>query len=91
MIPIQERNLSGASNETGGIRLTWNLLASDPPDATFFLEHMVNGTWRFPADVTSVDATTFDVVLEGGGSQQLRIIAPDGTPSETLNINLDDV
>lgn len=86
MIPIQNRQLSGA-HEDGRIRLTWSLLDADPPNPTFFVEHMVGGTWRFPSDVKMVDTTTAELALDAEGPQQFRIIAPDGSPSETVIVD----
>ena len=87
MIPIQNRQLACDRKGEGRIHLSWSLLESDPPDSTFFLEHMVHGTWRFPNDVTTVDATTFELTVEGEGPQQYRVIGPDGSPSETLIVD----
>ena len=87
MIPIQNRQLAGSREENGRIRLTWSRLDTDPETPTFFVEHMVNGTWRFPSDVTQIDATTVEVGIDADGPQQFRIIATDGSPSETLVVD----
>jgi hypothetical protein len=87
MNAIQSRNLIGQSRNDGHISITWSLLDSDPPDPTFFLEHMVNGTWRFSTDVVTVDPTTFEVTIEAEVPQQFRIIATDGSPSETVIVD----
>lgn len=84
MNAIQSRNLIGQLSSDSRISITWSLLDSDPPNPTFFLEHMVNGTWRFPTDVVTVDPTTFEVMIEAKVPQQFRIIATDGSPSETV-------
>ncbi|MEE2753498.1 MAG: hypothetical protein VX910_05905 [Candidatus Latescibacterota bacterium] len=86
MNAIQSRNLIGQLSNDNRISITWSLLDSDPPDPTFFLEHMVNGTWRFPTDVVTVDPTTFEVMIETDIPQQFRIIATDGSPSETVTV-----
>ena len=88
MPPIQDRKLVALPRGNGSVFLSWRLLKSDPTNATFFVEHMVNGTWRFPTDVAVVDSTTIEFEVNAEGSQQFRIIAPDGTPSETAAIAL---
>ncbi len=88
MQPIQNRRLEVASLGNGRIRLSWSPLESDPANAAFFVEHMVGGTWRFPSDVTTIDATTVEIGLDVTGSQQFRVIAPDGTPSETATVDV---
>jgi len=48
---------------------------------------MVKGTWRFPTDAAVVDSTTIEFEVKAEGPQQFRIIAPDGTPSETATVD----
>ena len=83
MPAIQDRRLIALPRGKGRVFLSWRLLKSDPGSATFFVEQMLNGTWRFPADVAVADSTTIEFEADGEGPQQFRIIAPDGTPSET--------
>jgi hypothetical protein len=87
MNAIQNRNLTGESPGSGRVSLTWSLLESDPRNPTFFVEHMVNGTWRFPTDVETIGLTHFVVTLDTEGPQQFRIIATDGSPSETVVVD----
>lgn len=87
MKPIQNRELKSQTTGDGKVRITWSTVDGDPPEATFFLEHMVGGTWRFPTDVEQIDTTTFELTVPSDEPQQYRIISPDGTPSETLVID----
>ena len=47
---------------------------------------MVNGTWRFPIEEPAVGTTT-EFTVDAKGPQQFRVIAPDGTPSETATVD----
>jgi hypothetical protein len=87
MPAIQDRRLLALPRGNGRVFLSWRLLKSDPPNATFFIEHMLNGTWRFPTDEAVVDSTTSTITIDAEGPQQFRVIAPDGTPSETATVD----
>lgn len=87
MPAIQNRHLLALPRGNGDVLLSWRLLPSDPANAAFFLEHMVNGTWRFPTDEAVVDSTTIRFPVDAEGPQQFRVIAPDGTPSETATVD----
>ncbi len=87
MPAIQDRKLIALPRGKGRVFLSWRLLKSDPANAAFFVEHMVSGTWRFPTDVAVTDSTTVEIEVEVEGPQRFRIIAPDGTPSETATVD----
>ncbi len=87
MPAIQDRKLLALPRGNNQVFLSWRLLKTDPPGATFFIEHMVNGTWRFPTDIAVVDSTTITFDIDAPGPQQFRVIAPDGTPSETATVD----
>jgi len=87
MPPIQDRKLVALPRGNRRVFLSWRLLKSDPANAAFFVEHMVKGTWRFPTDAAVVDSTTIEFEVKAEGPQQFRIIAPDGTPSETATVD----
>jgi hypothetical protein len=71
------------------VYLSWRLLPSDPASAAFYIEHLVNGTWRFPTDAVVVDSTTISFYIDASGPQKFRVIAHDGTPSETATVDVD--
>ncbi|HAA74743.1 TPA: hypothetical protein DCE37_06465 [Candidatus Latescibacteria bacterium] len=87
MPAIQNRHVVALPRGNKEVFLSWRLLKTDPANAAFFVEHMVNGTWRFPTDEAVVDATTIQFPVDDSGPQQFRIIAPDGTPSETATVD----
>ena len=86
MPAIQNRELTATSKGEGHVALTWQLLESEAPDTAFFIEFMANGTWRFPTEETAV-GTAAEFKVEAKGPQQFRVIAPDGTPSETATVD----
>jgi hypothetical protein len=87
MPAIQNRELTAASKDDGHVVLSWKLLPSEDSDTAFFVEYMANGTWRFPTEEPAI-GTSAEFTLDAKGPQQFRVIAPDGTPSETAAIDL---
>ncbi len=86
MPAIQNRELTAISKGEGHVALTWQLLESETPDTAFFIENMVNGTWCFPTEEPAV-GTAVEFTVEAKGPQQFRVIAPNGTPSETATVD----
>jgi rhamnogalacturonan endolyase len=67
--------------------LSWRLLASDAPDAPFHVERLDRGAWTRVTEAPIVESTTALVHAPDGGLQRYRIAGPDGTPSETVEVN----
>jgi len=87
MPPIQHRHLLALPRGNRNVFLSWRLLNNDAPDAPFFIERMVNGTWRFDVGDPFIDSTTALLECPDDGEQQYRIVAADGTPSETVFVD----
>lgn len=89
MPPIQHRHLLALPRGDGNVFLSWRLLPTDPPDAPFFIERMVKGTWRFDVGDAITESTNCRLSCPDGGEQQYRVVAVDGTPSETVTVVAD--
>ena len=87
--PHQHRYLVALPRGDRQVFLSWRLLSSDAPDTPFHVERRTNGDWQRVTPDPVLDSTNFLDLAPDAGACTYRVLALDGTQSETVDVDVD--